>query len=84
LTVPEVQPDKVGVGLVGEEDLEAVAVVVGETQLGAGMGVLPPADRQAARRPGVQVDPAGRLDHLGVGADLTVGIDRGVQLCSAG
>ena len=47
LAVPQLQSGKVMVGLVGEEDLEAVAIVVGEAQLGAGMGVL-----SARRSPG--------------------------------
>jgi hypothetical protein len=76
LTMPQLQPGQVRVGLVGEEDLEAVAVVVGEAQLGAGVGVFPSADRSGAVRPGVPVDPAGQLDHLGAGADLAVGVDR--------
>ena len=67
---------QVRVGLVGEEDLEAVAVVVAEAQLGAGVGVLAAADRPGARRPGVQVDPAGQLAHLGAIAGLAVGVDR--------
>ena len=68
---------EVGVGLVGEEDLEAVAVKVGEAQLGAGVGVLSSADRPGARRPGVQVDPTGQLAGLGAVTNLTVGLHRG-------
>jgi hypothetical protein len=45
LAVPQLQPGDVGIGLVGEEDLEAVPVVVAEAQLGAGVGVLSSADR---------------------------------------
>jgi hypothetical protein len=76
LAVPQLQPSKVRVGLVGEEDLEAMAVVVAEAQLGAGMGVLPPAARPGPFRPGVQVDEAGQLADLGAIADLAVGVDR--------
>jgi hypothetical protein len=74
--VAQLQPCQVGVGLVGEEDLEAVAIVVAEAQLGAGMGVLSAADRPGVCRPGVQVDPAGQLAHLGAVADLAVDLDR--------
>jgi hypothetical protein len=77
LAVPQLQGGDVGVGLVGEEDLEAVPVVVSEPQLGTGMGVLPTADRPGAWRPGVQVDPAGQLTNLGAVARLAVGVDRG-------
>ena len=49
LAVPQLQPGQVRVGLVGEEDLEAVPVVVAEAQLGAGVGVLAAADRPGAR-----------------------------------
>jgi hypothetical protein len=75
--VPQLQPSEVRVGLVGEKDLEAVAVVVGEAELGAGVGVLSSADRPGARRPGVQVDPAGQLAGLGAVANLAVGLHRG-------
>jgi hypothetical protein len=74
LTVAQLQPGQVGLGLVGEEHLEAVAVVVGEAQLGAGMGVLASADRPRARWPVAQVDPAGQLAHLGIGTDLAVSV----------
>ena len=74
--MPQLQGAQVGSGLVGEKDLEAVAVVVGEAQLGAGVGILAAADRSGARRPGVQVDPAGQLTHLGAVAELAVGVDR--------
>jgi hypothetical protein len=63
------------VGLVGEEHLEAVAVVVGEAQLGAGVGVLSSAEHAGTFRPGVQVDPAGQLAHLRAMAELAVGVD---------
>jgi hypothetical protein len=75
--VAQLQAGHIGVGLVGEEDLEAVAVVVAEAQLRAWVGVLAAADRPRALRPGVQVDPAGQLAHLGAVADLSVGVDRG-------
>jgi hypothetical protein len=77
--VAELKGGDVGVGLVGHKHLEAVAVVVAEAQLRAGMGVLPAAQHARARRPVVQVDPAGQLDHLGAVTDLAVRLDRGVQ-----
>jgi hypothetical protein len=46
------------------------------------MGVFSSADRPGARRPGVQVDPAGQLTHLGAVADLAIGLHAGVQACS--
>jgi hypothetical protein len=72
----QLQPGEVRVGLVGEQDLEAVPVVVAEAQLGAGVSVLAAADRSGARRPGVQVDPAGQLAYLCALPRLAVGIDR--------
>jgi hypothetical protein len=41
---------------VGEEDLVAVAVNIGEGELGAGMGLVPAGDGPGARRPGAQVN----------------------------
>jgi hypothetical protein len=38
--MPQLQSGKVTVGLVGDRDLEAVPIVVGEAQLRAGVGVL--------------------------------------------
>jgi hypothetical protein len=75
--VPQLQPGNVRVGLVGQEHLEAVAVVVGKAQLRAGVGVLTAAQHPSPVRPAVQVDPAGQLAHLGAGAGLPVGLDRG-------
>jgi hypothetical protein len=65
LAVAQLQPSKVRVGLVGEEDLEAVAIVVGEAQLGAGWasrGGRPPACPPArwAGRPGRSARPPPR------------------------
>ena len=54
----------------------ALTGVVLVAQLGPGVGVLSPADRPGPFRPGVQVDPAGQLTHLGASAELTVGVDR--------
>jgi hypothetical protein len=77
LAVAQLQPGEVRVGLVGEEHLEAVAVVVGEAQLRAGMGVLTATDRPGARRPAVQVNPAGQLASLRAMANLAIGLRRG-------
>jgi hypothetical protein len=41
----------VGVGLVGDEDLETVPVGVGEGELGAGVGFLAPGDGRVRFRP---------------------------------
>jgi hypothetical protein len=57
--VPQLQPAQISVGLVSEQHLEAVSVVVGETQLRAGVGQLAAADRPGARWPVAKVDPAG-------------------------
>jgi hypothetical protein len=53
--VPQLQCGHVGVGLVGEEQLEAVPVGVGEAELGARVGILTPADRLGARWPARKV-----------------------------
>lgn len=42
--------------LVGEEDLEAVAVVIGEGELGAGVGALAAADGARPLRPGRKIE----------------------------
>jgi hypothetical protein len=68
---------KVGVGLVGDEDLEAVPVGVGERQLGARVGILTPADRPGPRRPAGKVQGV-QLGDLGARAWLAVGVDRGL------
>jgi hypothetical protein len=78
----ELQLGDVGVGLVGQEELEAMPVVVAEAQLGAGVGVLSAAQHPPALRPVAQVDPAGQRSDLGTIAGLPVGLDRGVQACS--
>src|SRR5438445_564904 len=46
----------VGVGVVGDEDPEAVAVVVAERQLRAGVGPLAAADSSRLFGPGIQVE----------------------------
>jgi len=51
-------------------------VVVGEAQLGAGMGILAAAQHPGAVRPVAQVHPAGQLADLGAGADLPLRLDR--------
>jgi hypothetical protein len=74
--VPQLQASQVGIGLVGDEHLEAVAVVVGEAQLRAGVGVLAAAQHAGGGRPVATVDPAGQLAHLGAVTDLAVRLDR--------
>ncbi len=54
------------VGLVGEDRLEAVAVVVGEAQLRAGVRALAADDQPRARGPGAQLDAVGDLGDLAV------------------
>src|SRR5581483_11716564 len=49
----------VGGGEVGDEDLEAVPVDVGEGELGAGVGVLPADDGPGPSRPARQVQQVG-------------------------
>jgi hypothetical protein len=51
LAVTQLQPGQVGVVLIGKEDLEAVALVVGEAQLRAGMGVFSAPQHAGARWP---------------------------------
>jgi hypothetical protein len=51
-------------GLVGEGGLEAVAVVVGERQLRAGMWALATDEHPRTGRPGVQVEPGCELADL--------------------
>jgi hypothetical protein len=78
--VAGLQDGRVGVGLVGDEDLEAVAGGVGEGQLvrRAGMGPLAAADRPDARRPAgsgkVQVR---KLGGPGAAAGPPVGVQGG-------
>ena len=45
------EESNVGVGLVGEEHLEAVTVEIGEGELSSGVGNLPAADRPGSFRP---------------------------------
>ena len=56
--------------------LEAVAVVVGEAQLRAGVRPLAPHDQPNALAPGRQVDPLGDLRHLAVVALGAVRVQR--------
>ena len=62
--------------LVGEEDLEAVAVVIGEGELGAGVGALAAADRPRPRRPGGEIER--KLGHPGTLPVLSVLGKRGL------
>jgi hypothetical protein len=71
------QGGDVGAGLVGEDGLEAVAVVVGERQLGARMGTLAAHEHPRALRPPGQVERLGDLGDLAVVARLVVLVERG-------
>jgi hypothetical protein len=53
------------VGGVGYKHLVAPALGVEEGEAGTGMGLLPPADRPGARRPGGEVQEIGELGDLG-------------------
>jgi hypothetical protein len=53
----------VGRWLIGEDDLEAMALVVGERELGAGVGALAADDQPAPGRPGREIHPVGELGH---------------------
>jgi hypothetical protein len=64
------------VGLVGEDRLEAVAVVVGEAQLRTGVRALPAHDHARALGPGAQLDAVGDLGDLAVVALAGVLIER--------
>ena len=58
------------VGAVGDEDLEAVPVDVGEGQLGAGVGVFASGDHPHPVGPPAEIDEVGDLCDLGVFAFL--------------
>jgi hypothetical protein len=66
LAVTSLQDGDVGIGLVGQDRLEAVSVVVGERQLRAGVGRLAPDDHPGTPRPGAEIDAVGELDDLSV------------------
>jgi len=72
------QDGDVRVGLVGQDRLEAVPVMVGERQLGAGVWTFAAVDHPRSRRPGAEIDVSGELDDLPVlalGAVLIQGRD---------
>jgi hypothetical protein len=58
----------VAAGMVGQDRLEAVPVVVAERQLRAGMRALTPDQEPGSGGPGRQVEPLGDLADLPVGA----------------
>ena len=62
--------------LVGDEALVAVAVLVCEAQLGAGVGALLADDQAGALGPAGEVDPVGQLGDPGPLALLAVGVER--------
>src|SRR2546423_7155208 len=59
---------QVGVVLVGDEDLEAEALVIGEGELSAGMGAFAPADGAGPLGPGAEVE----VGQLADGGALTL------------
>src|SRR5262249_33868729 len=66
VTVAQFEPGNVCVGLVGDEQLMAEAVVeVEQAELGAGMGSLPAGDHPGGLGPGVEVEQLGELGHPG-------------------
>src|SRR3954465_3970282 len=66
----------VGAGLVGEDRLEAVAVVVAEGQLRAGMRTLATDDHSRALGAAGALEPVSELGDLSVLARLAVGVQR--------
>ena len=66
LAVTALEDGDVGVGLVGQDRLEAVPVVIGERQLRAGMRTLTPDDQPGPLGPGAEVEAVGDLDDLAV------------------
>src|ERR1035437_8778416 len=76
LAVTALQHRDVRVGLVGEDRLEAVAVMVGERQLRAGVRTLAPDDQPGPLRPAGQIDRVGDLTDLAVLARRAVLVKR--------
>jgi hypothetical protein len=70
--VHSLQRAQVFIRLVGDEDLEAVAVGVGECQLGTRVRLFAAADGAGASRPGAGVE-TGQLADRGVFARLRLG-----------
>ena len=66
LAVTALDDGDVLVGLVGQDRLEAIAIMVGERQLRAGVRALAPDDQPAALTPGGQIDAIGDLGDLPV------------------
>jgi len=73
--MPKLQRGQIGVGLVGDEHLEAVAIGVGGAELSSRMEVLTPADRPGALRPAGMLQRV-QFGDLGTRAHLAAGIDR--------
>jgi hypothetical protein len=83
LAMPALDLGDVLVGLVGEDRLEAVAVVVGERQLRAGVGALTANDQPGTFGPAGELDAVGDLDDLAVLPFASVLVKRRTQ-ASAG
>jgi hypothetical protein len=64
------------VGLVGEDRLEAVAVVFGERQMRSGVRTLTPHDQPGALGPSGQINHVGDLDDLAVFAGRAILVER--------
>ena len=76
LAVAALEHGDVLVGLVGQDRLEAVAVVVGEAQLRARVRALAAHDQPRSLWPGGQLDAVGDLGHLAVLALRAVLVER--------
>jgi len=76
LAVAALDDRDVLVVLVGEDRLEALAVVVGDRQLRAWVRPLAPHDQPGSPRPGGQLDHVGDLGDLAVVALAAVLIER--------
>lgn len=74
LTVAALNLRDVLAGLVCEERLEAVAIMVGEGQLRTEVRALATHDRPAARRPSAQLEPIGELNTLAVASSGPIGV----------
>jgi putative transposase len=76
LAMTGLQAGEVSVGLVGDEALKAVPVVIAEAQLRAGVRALSAADKTRARWPRVKVDVVGQLGYPRTVARRAITVDR--------
>ena len=82
LAMAALEHGDLSVVLVGEDRLEAIAVVVGERQLRAGVRALTPHDQPGSLRPGGELDAVGDLGDLAVLALGSVLVKRRTQASS--